>query len=367
MKAVGLILASESLEELLPLTENRASSALPVGSCYRSIDFTLSNMSNSGIQEVGVVTQYNSRSLFHYLNSSKWWNFGRKKGGMFIFSPFLSTNRAVWYRGTADAIHHNIEFLKNSIEPYLVIGGGEHIYKMDYNPLIQEHEDSKKDITIVCKRCRPEDVNGWAVTMDENHQVQKFHDEGQKEDMLRFTGIMIMKRTTFIKWLEAGISENKFRLFEDMLYPSAGAMKINVYTTYNYFQTINSTQQYYRVNMDFLEKEIRDEFFYHQPYIFTKQKDEPPIKCNAHTLIKKTVIAGGCILNSLVEQSILFRRVYIGDQSEVRNAIIMEGSYIGNHCKVENVIIDRNVVVSDGKSVIGSKGNPVILSKGTVI
>ena len=131
------------------LSNKRAIAAMPVGGSYRAIDFALSNMSNSHVQKVAVLTQYNSRSLNEHLSSSKWWDFGRKQGGLFVFPPTITNDNGFWYRGTADAIAQNLSFLRNSHEPYVVIASGDCVYKLDYNKVLEYHIEKKADITVV--------------------------------------------------------------------------------------------------------------------------------------------------------------------------------------------------------------------------
>ena len=133
------------------LSQKRAICAMPVAGSYRSIDFTLSNMSNSHIQKVAVLTQYNARSLNEHLSSSKWWDFGRKQGGLFVLTPTVTADNSNWYRGTADAIYQNLSFLKNSHEPYVVIASGDGVYKLDFNKVLEYDIDKKEDITVVCR------------------------------------------------------------------------------------------------------------------------------------------------------------------------------------------------------------------------
>ena len=151
MRAIGLILAGGSSTRMKELTKNRATAALPIAGGYRSIDFVLSSMSSSRINKVGVITQYNSKSLTQHLNSSKWWDFGRKKGGLFVFTPTQTHDNSYWYRGTADAIAQNIDFLKSSHEPYVIIASGDCVYKMDMNKLLEYHSEKNADVTIVTK------------------------------------------------------------------------------------------------------------------------------------------------------------------------------------------------------------------------
>jgi len=149
MRALGIILAGGNSGRMQELSNKRAIAAMPVGGSYRAIDFALSNMSNSHVQRVAVLTQYNSRSLNEHLSSSKWWDFGRKQGGLFVFPPTITNDNGFWYRGTADAIAQNLTFLRNSHEPYVVIASGDGVYKLDYNKVLEYHIEKKADITVV--------------------------------------------------------------------------------------------------------------------------------------------------------------------------------------------------------------------------
>ena len=149
MKAVGIILAGGNSNRMKDLTKKRAIAAMPVGGSFRCIDFALSNMSNSRIQTVAVLTQYNSRSLNEHLSSSKWWDFGRKQGGLYLFTPTVTSENSDWYRGTADAIYQNIDFLKRRHEPYVIICSGDCVYKMDYNAMLDYHIEEQTSAGLV--------------------------------------------------------------------------------------------------------------------------------------------------------------------------------------------------------------------------
>ena len=149
MRAVGIILAGGNSRKMKELTSRRAAAAMPVAGSYRAIDFTLSNMTNSHIQKVAVLTQYNARSLNEHLNSSKWWDFGRKQGGLYVFTPTITDDNGYWYRGTADAIYQNLDFLRRCHEPYVIITSGDAVYKMDYNKVLEYHIAKKADFTVV--------------------------------------------------------------------------------------------------------------------------------------------------------------------------------------------------------------------------
>lgn len=179
MRAIGIILAGGNNHRMRELSQKRAIAAMPVAGSYRSIDFALSNMSNSHVQKVAVLTQYNSRSLNEHLSSSKWWDFGRKQGGLYLFTPTLTMDNNYWYRGTADALYQNLDWLKQSHEPYVVIASGDGIYKMDYGKVLEYHIDKKADITVVCKEMpQGADLSRFgAVKADDNGRIIDFEEK----------------------------------------------------------------------------------------------------------------------------------------------------------------------------------------------
>ena len=151
MRAIGIILAGGNNKRMRELSNKRAIAAMPVAGSFRAIDFALSNMSNSHVQRVAVLTQYNSRSLNQHLSSSKWWDFGRKQGGLYVYTPTITAEHSDWFRGTADALYQNLDFLKQSHEPYVIIASGDGIYKLDYAKVLEHHINKKADITVVVK------------------------------------------------------------------------------------------------------------------------------------------------------------------------------------------------------------------------
>lgn len=370
MKAVGIILAGGSSAKLRELCAVRAVPAMPVGSSYRAIDFTLSNMSNSNINKVAVITQYNSRSLHDHLSSSKWWNMGTKQGGLFIFTPFLSNENNSWFRGTADSIYQNINFLKRSNEPYVIIASGDAVYKMDFHDVLNYHIEKEADITVVCKdlsgtKMDPHDFG--ILECDEDMRMLEFEEKPMEpQSSVASLGIYVMQRTFLIKILETVISEGRYDIVRDIIMRYRKKLKIYGYMFEDYWNTLNGVKAYLDVNMDFLKKEVRDIFVKKRPFIETKPKDEPPAKYNTGAEVKNSLIGSGSILNGYVTNSVLFRKVFTGEGSTIKNSVIMESSYVGKGCIVENAVIDKEVVISDGKQVIGTPEEPIVISKGTV-
>ena len=204
MRAIGIILAGGNNRKMKELSQKRAIGARPIAGRYRRTGFALSNMTNSHIQKVGVLTQYNARSLNEHLSSSKWWDFGRKQGGLFVFTPAVTAENSSWYRGTADAIYQNLSFLKNSHEPYVVITSGDCVYKMDYNKVLEYHIEKKADVTVVCKDM----PSGMSV---ERYGTLKMNEESRIED---FEEKPVVARSSTIS---CGIYVIRRRLLTEMI------------------------------------------------------------------------------------------------------------------------------------------------------
>ena len=370
MKALGIILAGGNSAPMGELTKTRAVSAIPVGGCFRALDFALSNLSNSGVGKVAVLTQYNARSLQDHLSSAKWWNFGRKYGGLFVFSPYLSDNNSFWFRGTADSIYQNITYLRRSQEEYVIITSGDAVYKADFNDLVKSHANSGADVTIVYKEADPGiDPREYGVlTIDEHGTVLDLEEKPlDPQSSLISLGIYVIKRTLLMELLESTISEGHFDLVKDIFIRYRKKLKIHGYQFHGYWKAIKSAKSYFDINMDFLRSDIRRLFTQEPPYIETKPKDEPPVKYNANADVADCLVGAGSIVSGHISHSVLFRRVFVGDDASVRNSVIMEGSRIGNNCVVENVILDKFVVISDGTKLQGDPNNPIIITKGTVM
>ena len=370
MNAVGIILAGGKNERLGVLTKNRATSAMPVGSCYRAIDFPLSNMTNSGIGKVAVMTQYNSRSLHDHLSSSKWWDLGRKQGGLFVLSPFLTSHNAMNFKGTADSIFQNLSFLRRSKEKYVVISSGDIVYKMDYNDMLSFHRKQGADITIAYRK----------VPYGENisqYGVIELDPEGRLIDMeekpldpssdLASIGVYIIDRELLISLVDDLGNEGRYDLVRDLFSRYRKRLKIYGYPFDGFWRNIGSIHAYYNCNMEFLRKNVRDTFILNAPYIHTKPKDEPPAKFNSGANIVNCLIGSGAIMDGSAHSSIIFRNVRIGEHSSIASSIIMEGSVVERNCVVEYAIVDKDVLITEGSEVKGTPENPMVIAKGTVV
>ena len=256
MRAVGIILAGGNSNKMRELTHKRAVAAMPIAGSYRAIDFALSNMSNSHIQKVAVLTQYNARSLNEHLNSSKWWDFGRKQGGLYVFTPTITAENGYWYRGTADAIYQNLDFLKRCHEPYVIITSGDAVYKMDYNKVLEYHIAKKADITVVCKELGPnEDASRFGtIKMNDSMRIEEFEEKPMvAQSQIVSTGIYVIRRRQLIDLIEHCAEDDRHDFVTDILIRYKNLKKIYGYKIKDYWSNISTVDAYYQTNMDFLK------------------------------------------------------------------------------------------------------------------
>lgn len=360
MRAIGIVLAGGNNSRMRELSNKRAIAAMPIAGGYRSIDFVLSNMSNSHIQKVAVFTQYNAKSLNEHLNSSKWWDFGRKQGGLFVFTPTITADNGFWYRGTADAIAQNLGFLKSSHEPYVIIASGDGIYKLDYNRVLEYHIAKKADITVVTKQLGAnEDASRFGVIKtDADGRIQEFEEKPIVSNSNTVSaGVYVIRRRQLIELIEKSMQEERHDFVKDILIRHKSLKKIYAYNLDTYWNNISTVESYYKTNMDFLKKDIRDYFFKEYPDVYSKVQDLPPAKYNVGSTVKNSLVSSGCIVNGSVESSILFKQVYIGNNCKIKNSIILNEVYIGDNVTIENCIVESRDTIRANTEYIGTKDN----------
>lgn len=363
MKAIGIILAGGNSNRMRELSKKRAISAMPIGGSFRCIDFALSNMSNSHVQTVAVLTQYNARSLNEHLSSSKWWDFGRKQGGLYLFTPTVTAENSDWYRGTADAIYQNIDFLKRRHEPYVIISSGDLVYKMDYNELLDYHIDKKADITVVCKDMPAEaDVSRYGVIrMNEDSRIIDFEEKPLlAQSNTVSVGVYVIRRRQLIEILEKSAEENRFDFVSDILVRYRNVKRIYGYKFKTYWRNIASVEDYYHTNMDFLRPDVRTYFFRQEPKIYSKADDLPPAKYNPGSDMNNSLVSSGCIINGKVENSILFKQVFVGKNCVIKNSIILNDAYIADNTHVENCIVESRSTLKPNTYYSGDGGIRIV-------
>ncbi|MCI8562280.1 MAG: glucose-1-phosphate adenylyltransferase subunit GlgD [Lachnospiraceae bacterium] len=359
MRAIGIVLAGGNNSRMRELSNKRATAAMPIAGGFRSIDFVLSNMSNSHIQKVAVLTQYNAKSLNEHLNSSKWWDFGRKQGGLYVFTPTTTPENSYWYRGTADAMAQNLGFLKSSHEPYVVIASGDGVYKMDYNKVLEYHIAKKADFTIVTADIEERDDPSrfGIIRTDGDGRVTEFEEKPINANGLQVSaGIYIVRRRLLIELIEKSEEEERHDFVKDILIRYKNIKRIYAFPIQTYWRNISSVDSYFRTNMDFLKKDVRDYFFKEYPDVYSKAEDLPPAKYNAGSSVKNSLVSSGCIVNGEVQDSILFKKAFVGNNCVIKNSIILNDVYIGDNTYIENCIVESRDTIRANTKYIGENG-----------
>ncbi|MBD5540135.1 MAG: glucose-1-phosphate adenylyltransferase subunit GlgD [Lachnospiraceae bacterium] len=366
MRAIGIILAGGNNHRMGDLSKKRAISAMPIAGSYRGIDFALSNMTNSHIQKVGVFTQYNARSLNEHLSSSKWWDFGRKQGGLFVFTPTVTSENNSWYRGTADAIYQNLSFLKESHEPYVVIASGDCVYKMDFNKVLEYHIAKKADITVVCKEMEAGvNVDRYGtVKMNADCRIEEFEEKPivAKSNTIS-CGIYVIRRRQLIELIEKCAEENLYDFVKDILIRYKNLKRIFGYKMTDYWKNIATVEDYFETNMDFLDPNIRNHFFGEYPDIYSKVDDLPPAKYNVGAKLKNCLISSGSIINGTVENSVIFKKVFVGNNCTIKNSVILNDVYIGDNTYIENCIVESHDTIRANSYLKGEEGIKVVVEQ----
>ncbi len=359
MRVLGLILAGGRSDNLGLLTMKRASAAMPIFGKYRAIDFTLSNMVNSGIVKVGVLTQYNPRSLMDHLGSGKEWDLDRKTGGLFILQPYVSPEGNFWYKGTADAIYQNMTLLRRGEEDFVLIGSGDHIYKIDFTEVYKFHFHKGADITLLVKDLdNTYDLTQYGIVqMDDDGRILEVEEKPENpRGTVAFLGVYFLNKFLLMDLLYSFVPHGKTDLLLDIVIPNLKRLKVYGYKFNGYWRNIKkSVQEYYRANMDILKPRIREELFYRNGKVYTKLKDLPPPKFTGTAIVENSLISDGAIITGTVRNSVIFRGVRIKAGAVVENSIIMEGTVIEEGAMVHNAIIDKDSIVREERKVIGGK------------
>ena len=250
MKAIGIILAGGNSKRVGRLSDKRAIAALPIAGSYRAIDFALSNMTNSKVNKVAVFPQFNARSLNEHLSSSKWWDFGRKQGGLYVFTPTVTKDNNSWYLGTADALYQNMDYLKKSHEPYVIIAAGDGVYKLDYGKVLERHIEKNADITVVYTKMsdKDDDLTRFGILkLDENERIVDFEEKPLVAETNNVSiGVYIIRRRHLIEILERCAKEDRHDFVKDVLVRYKNVRKIYGYKLDTYWRNIATVDSYYR-------------------------------------------------------------------------------------------------------------------------
>ncbi len=367
--AVGVIFSNINDENLSELSRHRTMASVPYGGRYRLIDFTLSNMVNSGITTVGIVTKHNYQSLIDHLGSGKDWDLARKDGGIILLPPYSNETDAP-YTTRLEALMGITGFLNHRNEDYVVITDCDGIARVDLQSILHFHEENHADITMVYHEETEPAQSSYFMTLepDETGRVKGIKinpkHKGGKYDL--YVNIMVMSREFLINTIQDAVTRGLSSFGRDILTKNVDTLRIFGYRFGGYYATISSLRNYFAHSMELLEKDVRDELFGARD-IYTKVRDSAPSKYIGGAVVKNSLVSDGCVIEGTVENSILFRGVKVGKGSVVKNSIVMQDSVIGTNVSLDCVITDKNVVIRDGRHLSGCEALPYFIAKGRML
>ena len=369
---MGIILTRESDNRLGELTAERAEMAVPFAGRYRFIDFILSNMVNSGINNVGLVTHNNYNSLLDHLGSGKEWDLDRKLTGLFFLPPQSKKGTVRQPSGNIEELYRVMYYLRRSREKYVILAEKNIVCNMTYSDVMDFHMSKEADITIVYseldKRHKREATDITTVEVDNNARVVNMEVQPRlpRSDNASM-GVYITKKILLENLIEECIANGLTDLEFDLLKRNLKELRIFGYKHDGIVMRVDSVKSYFRNNLSLTNKSIRDELFAKETPIYTKIKDEVPTKYGRNSKVSTCLVADGCNIDGKVSNSILFRGVRISKNTSISNCIIMQGSEVHEDSVLENVILDKDVIVRGGKRLIGQPDFPMVIVKGGVV
>ena len=366
METLAIILAGGRGSRLDILSEKRSKPAVPFGGKFRIIDFALSNCTNSGIFQIGILTQYLPLSLNEHIGVGKPWDLDRRDSFVTLLQPNNS-----WYEGTADAIRKNLEFIKRYASKYVLILSGDHIYKMDYSKMIEQHKQTGADLTIAAKIVPLEEASRFGILeTDSNLKINKFVEKPKEPKSNKASmGIYVFSTQALIDAIEAHPEINDLDFGMHIIPEMIQTKNVYAYEFYDYWKDVGTYDSYVEANLELCHDTALD--LYDTKWkIYTRTEDLPPVKVGEQAKISTSLISNGCRIEGDVEESVLSPGVVVGKGSTVKHSVILNDVVIGENCKIENTIIDKethignNSIIGTGDDYTPNKDNPKVLSSG---
>ncbi len=365
---VGLIFANMHDEQIHELTGIRTMASVPFGGRYRFIDFSLSSMVNSGITKVGVITKSNYQSLMDHLGSGKAWDLSRKRDGLIILPPFGQGNAL--YHDRVEALKGIFDFLYHCNENHVLMADCDIIANIDYSPIIRKHVEENNDVTIAYKydKLPKKRKDNMVLSLDSTGKITNIDIDPPIEGSCNFgLNIYVVKKQYLIRIIENAITRSRMSFLRDCIQANLNSGKFMAYPIDTYVGVIQSLESYFKITMDLLNQEVREQLFPIGRPVYTKVRDDMPAVYGLNSHVTNSLIADGCIIDGEVENSVLFRGVKVGKGAKVSNSIIIQGSDIGDNCNLNYVITDKNVVIKEARTLMGYDTYPVFISKNSVV
>ena len=378
MTAAGIIFSNLHDSSVPELTRTRTIASVPFGGKYRLIDFALSNMVNSGINKIGIITHYNYRSLLDHIGNGKDWDLARRSGGIKILPPFItaydSTSASKLYTTRLEALLGARSFVERCNEDYIVSSDCDAVCNIDLSEVLRFHESSNADITVIAKRLAPSkyelNAQNQVLTYGKNADLEAVMDYVPhfETELNISTNVMVFKRSFLVNALIDASARGYTSFYKDVVSKSIGNAIVKVYSYSGAYFPVSSLNAYYECNMNLLRSDVRSSLLCENSRpILTKVRNSPPTRYTSDARVKNSLIADGCVIEGSVENAVIFRGVRVGRGTIVRNSILMQDTYVGSDVALNCVITDKNVLVKDGNILSGNKSMPFFIGKGVSV
>jgi glucose-1-phosphate adenylyltransferase len=364
-KCVAMLLAGGKGSRLNSLTKELAKPAVPFGGKYRIIDFTLSNCANSGIDTVGVLTQYQPLLLNSYIGIGSAWDLDRKDGGVTVLPPYAESSEVKWYSGTASAIFQNLTYLKQYQPEYVLILSGDHIYKMNYESMLDYHIEKRADATISLIEVPWVEASRFGImNTNEEMRITEFEEKpSHPKNNLASMGIYIFNWSILKEYLEMDERDpNSSHDFGKDIIPLLleEHKKLYAYPFKGYWKDVGTVQSLWEANMDLLGEDCDLDLFDNDWRIYSVNPNQPPQFISPDAVVKESLINEGCTVEGKINKSVLFQGVTVGKNTIIKESVIMPDAEIGENCLIEKAIVPGEVKIPDG-TVIRSLDDEIIL------
>ncbi len=365
-ECIAMLLAGGQGTRLGALTSSIAKPAVSFGGKYRIIDFSLSNCVNSGIDTVGILVQYRPTVLNQYLGTGASWDLDISSGGVHVLPPYATQEGGSWYDGTADSIYHNIDFIDSYDPEYVLVLSGDHIYKMDYNLMLEAHKKNNADLTISVMSVPWEEACRFGImSVNKSGRITKFAEKPkQPESNLASMGIYIFSWKILKQSLQDDHKDEKSdKDFGKNIIPKLLKEKkrLFAYEFSGYWKDVGTIESYYEAQMDLLEDNPSVDIFEKNVKVFSNSNVYPPHYIGENASVKNSLVCNGCIVEGKVEHSILGTCAVIEKGAKVKDCIILPGAVIKKNCDLKRVIINENSVIKEGSKLGATKGSVTLI------
>ena len=364
---MGILFAYVHEERVRELTENRVMASIPYGGRYRLVDFALSNLVNSGVKKVGVITEQNYQSLMDHLGSGKTWNRSRKLEGLFLLPPFgADISRTDGLVTSLASIHR---FLRNSKEEYVLFSNCDTVSNIDYNDVFRFHAEKDADMTIIYRHGTSPDTDRNVIyTVDPEGAVRDvLMKRGGEANVNYGFGKCIIRRKKLIELVDDCMSRNLYDFDRDLLQRNIKDLRVYGYEATGAAYTISSLSSFFDANMALMDPKVRGQLFPADRPIYTKVRDDMPAKYGLGSSVTNSIVADGCVIDGEVENCVLFRGVKVKKGAKLKNCVIMQDCVIGEHTKLDYVVTDKNVEFEANRTMSGYQSYPVYVAKGSKV